>query len=330
MQIGILNYNYAVPTSVSGPADIFAALMRTYPVVSGRELEADFKIDFVTEKKGVFRKQPWGEKVQREITKNDTYDLIIIPAMFSNKIEEVVQKEQKIIEWLKRQHKANAELASICVGSFLLAATGLLDGKKATTNWMFAGLFRQKYPRVMLEDDKIIVDQGKIYSCGGAFSFTTFIIYLIEKYCGHEVAITASKILMINMHQQPQTSFSIFQFQKNHADDEITRVQQYMEANYDKTITVAEMAGISNMSTRNLIRRFEQATGNTPLEYLQRFRIENAKKMLEDKHYGIEQIAMKCGYEDMSFFRKVFKRHVGMTPREYKDKYGRGALKTLQ
>lgn len=330
MQIGILNYNYAVPTSVSGPADIFAALMRTYPVVSGRELEADFKIDFVTEKKGVFRKQPWGEKVQREITKNDQYDLIIIPAMFSNKIEEVVQKEQKIIEWLKRQHKANAELASICVGSFLLAATGLLDGKKATTNWMFADLFRQKYPRVMLEDDKIIVDQGKIYSCGGAFSFTTFIIYLIEKFCGHEVAITASKILMINMHQQPQTSFSIFRFQKNHADDEINRVQQFMEANYDKTITITEMAAICNMSTRNLIRRFEQATGNTPLEYLQRFRIENAKKMLEDKHYGIEQIAMKCGYEDMSFFRKVFKRHVGMTPREYKDKYGRGALKTLR
>src|SRR5690606_26550599 len=106
------------PTSVSGPADIFAALMRTYPVVSGRELEADFKIDFVTEKKGVFRKQPWGEKAPREITKNDRYDLIIIPAMFSNKIEEVVQKEQKIIEWLKRQHKANTELASICVGSF--------------------------------------------------------------------------------------------------------------------------------------------------------------------------------------------------------------------
>jgi len=133
--------------------------------------------------------------------------------------------------------------------------------------------------------------------------------------------------LMINMHQQPQTSFSIFQFQTNHADDAITRVQQYMEKNYNKTITMTEMAGISSMSPRNLIRRFEQATSNTPLEYLQRFRIENAKKMLENKNDGIEQIAMKCGYEDMSFFRKVFKRHVGMTPREYKEKYGRAALK---
>lgn len=327
MRIGILNYGNAVPTSVSGPADIFAALMRTYPVVTGKELAIQFEIDFITEKKTVFWRKPFNEKEQQKITKKDVYDLIIVPAMFSNKIEEVIQKQARIIDWLKQQHKANTELASICVGSFLLAATGLLDGKKATTNWMFANMFRKRYPQVILEDDKIIVDQGRIYTCGGAFSFTTFMIYLIEKFCGHEVAITASKILMINMHQQPQTSFSIFQFQTNHADDAITRVQQYMEKNYNKTITMTQMAGISNMSSRNLIRRFEHATSNTPLEYLQRFRIENAKKMLENKNDGIEQIALKCGYEDMSFFRKIFKRHVGMTPREYKDKYGRGSLK---
>lgn len=327
MQIGILNYKDAVPTSVTGPADIFAALMRTYPVVRGKDLDKDFKIDFVTEKRGVFWRRPFNEKDQYKITSNHVYDLVIIPAMFSNKIEEVTQKESRLVEWLKHQYNRNAELASICVGSFLLAATGLLNGKKATTNWMFADLFRKKYPQVTLEDDKIIVDQGRIYTCGGAFSFTTFTIYLIDKFCGHDIAITASKILMINMHQQPQTSFSIFQFQKEHADDAITRVQQYMEKNYTKTITMKEMAGISNMSSRNLIRRFEQATSNTPLEYLQRFRVENAKKMLENRNYGIEQIAAKSGYEDMSFFRKVFKRHVGMTPREYKEKYGRGALK---
>jgi len=327
MKIGILNYKYAVATSVSGPADIFAALMRTYPVVTGKELDADFQIDFISEKKGVFWRTPFSETEQQKMTRNDVYDLVIVPAMFSTRILEVVRKEAKIIDWLKQQYKAGTELASICVGSFLLAATGLLNGKKATTNWMFADLFRKNYPHVTLEDDKIIVDQGKIYTCGGAFSFTTFMIYLIEKFCGHEVAITASKILMINVHQQPQTSFSIFQFQNNHADEAIAMVQKYMEKNYNKTITMTEMAGISSMSPRNLIRRFEQATSNTPLEYLQRFRIENAKKMLENRNDGIEQIAMKCGYEDMSFFRKVFKRHVGMTPREYKDKYGRGSLK---
>lgn len=327
MRIGILNYDHAVPTSVSGPADIFAASMRTYPVVTGKRLEIEFEIDFVTEEKGVFLRKSFGEHKQYKLTKSDVYDLVIVPAMFSNRIEEVVRKEVRIIGWLQEQYDRGSELSSICVGSFLLAATGLLDEKKATTNWMFADLFRKKYPRIIVEDDKIIIDQGRIYTCGGAFSFTTFMIYLIEKYCGHEVAITTSKILMINMHQQPQTSFSIFQLQKDHADERVAVVQQYMEKNFARLITMKEMADLTNMSSRNLIRRFEQATGNTPLEYLQRVRIENAKKLFEAKSYGIEQVSGKCGYEDISFFRKVFKRHVGMTPSEYKDKYGRRIFK---
>ena len=146
MQIGILNYDYAVPTSVTGPADIFAALMRTYPLVRGKELDAVFCIDFITEKKGAFWRKPFNEKEQQKITADYAYDLVIVPAMFSNKIEEVIKKETRIIQWLKQQYDKDTELASICVGSFLLAATGLLDGKKATTNWMFADLFREKYP----------------------------------------------------------------------------------------------------------------------------------------------------------------------------------------
>ena len=329
MKIGVLNYKDAVPTSVTGPADIFAALMRTYPRVTGKQLETEISIDFISEKKNVFYRKPFNGRELIELSKKDKYDLIIIPAMFSNRIEEVVAKQENLIDWLKKQYKRDTELASICVGSFLLAATGLLNRKRATTNWMFADLFRKKYPEVILEDDKIIVDQGRIYSCGGAFSFTTFMIYLMEKFCGHEVAITASKILMINMHQQSQTSFSIFQFQKDHADDAIEKVQQFMEKNYNKAIIMSEMAATVNMSPRNLIRRFEHATGNTPLEYFQRLRIENAKKLFENRNDGIEQVAMKCGYEDISFFRKVFKRHVGMTPRDYKEKYGRGTVKHL-
>ncbi|MFB6456672.1 GlxA family transcriptional regulator [Chitinophaga sp. Hz27] len=327
MKIGVLNYTNAVSTSVTGPADIFMALTRTYPIVKGQPLEVTFSVEFIQEKKGEFWKTAFGEKDPLPITAKDHYDLIIVPAMLSNKIALVIQQEQRLIEWLKIQYQRGTELASICVGSFLLAATGLLDGKKATTNWMFADMFRQHYPQVILEDDKVIVDQGQISSCGGAFSFTTFIIYLIEKFCGHEVAITASKILMINMHQQPQTSFAIFQFQKQHGDDMISSVQEHMERYYARSITMKDLAAVGNVSTRTLIRHFEKATGNSPLEYLQRIRIENAKKMLEEKNFSIDQVASKSGYEDISFFRKVFKRHVDMTPKDYKEKYGRGALK---
>jgi transcriptional regulator GlxA family with amidase domain len=323
MQIGILDYEYAVPTSVTGPADIFTALTSYYPSVTGKSLNIEFYIDLIREDQGIFFRQPFGGKISETLSNREKYDLIIIPAMFSDKIETVVRKEAKMIEWLQRQYDKDTELASICVGSFLLAATGLLNGKPATTNWMFADMFRKFYPEVLLEDNQVIVDNGSLYTCGGAFSFTTLMIYFIEKFCCHEVAITASKILMINMHQQPQTCFPILYLQKTHSDDAVARVQQYLERNYNKQITMEEMAGISHMSPRNFSRRFEQATRNTPLEYLQRYRIENAKRMLEFPKDSIERIALKCGYEDMGFFRKIFKRHVGMTPKEYKHRYGR-------
>ena len=195
-----------------------------------------------------------------------------------------------------------------------------------TTNIRFANLFRQRYPDVEVQDDKIIIDQGNIYTCGGAFIFTTFIIYLIEKYFGHEEATLVSKILMINTHQQPQHTFSVFQLQRNHADEKIMEAQLFIEKNYQHTLSIENLAGKYYMSNRNFIRRFEGATGNTPLEYLQRVRIEAAKKLLENSSDSIEQIAAKCGYDDIGFFRKIFKRHVALNPKEYQKKYGKMGL----
>jgi transcriptional regulator GlxA family with amidase domain len=307
MRIAVLKYEDAVPTCVTGPADIWSGMSRMYPVLTGIPMEMPIDVDFVT---------PSGKATAK-------YDLVIIPAMRFEKIELVMAREQKMISWLQDQYAQGAELASICVGAFLLASTGLLTGKKATTNWLFADLFRKHFPYIILEDDKVIVDQGRLYSCGGAFSFTSFMIYLIEKHCGHEMAITASKILMINVHEQPQSTFSIFKFQHEHPDEVITKAQLYMEKNYKQPLTLEDLAGRSNMSVRNFIRRFEQATTNTPFEYLQRVRVEAAKKILETKKDGVEQVAARCGYEDVDYFRKIFKRYVAMTPKAYQEKYGR-------
>jgi len=307
MRIAVLKYEDAVPTCVTGPADIWSGMSRMYPVLTGIPMEMPIDVDFVT---------PSGKATAK-------YDLVIIPAMRFEKIELVMTREQKMISWLQDQYAQGAELASICVGAFLLASTGLLTGKKATTNWLFADLFRKHFPYIILEDDKVIVDQGRLYSCGGAFSFTSFMIYLIEKHCGHEMAITASKILMINVHEQPQSTFSIFKFQHEHPDEVITQAQLYMEKNYKQPLTLEDLAGRSNMSVRNFIRRFEQATTNTPFEYLQRVRVEAAKKILETKKDGVGQVAARCGYEDVDYFRKIFKRYVAMTPKAYQEKYGR-------
>jgi transcriptional regulator GlxA family with amidase domain len=282
-------------------------MARMYPVLTGAPFKMQIEVDFVSSP---------GKA-------NGKYDLVIIPAMRFDKIEKVMARERALIKWLQDQYAQGAELASICVGAFLLASTGLLAGKKATTNWLFADLFRKHFPYIDMEDDKVIIDQGRLYSCGGAFSFTSFMIYLIDKFCGHEEAITASKILMINVHDQPQSTFSIFQFQHDHSDETIAKAQQYIEKNYKQPLTLEDLAGRSNMSVRNFIRRFEQATANTPFEYLQRVRVEAAKKILETKMDGVKQVASRCGYEDVDYFRKIFKRYVAMTPKAYHEKYGR-------
>jgi transcriptional regulator GlxA family with amidase domain len=323
MRIAILKYDHAVPTCVTGPADIWNGMSRMYPILTGTPMKMLIQVDFVTASDSVLFATPNGADTAKKLGAKEVYDLVIVPAMRFEKIDLVLESEQVLIKWLQKQYAQGAELASICVGAFLLAATGLLTGKKITTNWLFAEQFRKHFPYVDLEDDKVIIDQGKLYSCGGAFSFTSFMIYLIEKFCGHEESIIASKILMINVHDLPQNSFSIFRFQHDHADEDIAKAQVYIEKNFKTALSIEDLAGRCNMSLRNFIRRFRQATTNTPLEYLQRVRIEAAKKILETKNEGIVQIASRCGYEDVDYFGKIFKRYVAMTPRAYREKYGR-------
>jgi transcriptional regulator GlxA family with amidase domain len=326
MRIAILNYEHAVATCVTGPAEIWNALDGIGHLLADGPAKGTILIDYIrSHQKKLWRKALNTDKEELLATEQ-VYNLVIIPAMRSAKIDEVIRQERMLTDWLKHQHNQGADLASICIGAFLFAETGLLNGKKVTTNLRFANLFRQKYPEVNVQDDKIIVDQGNVCTCGGAFIFTTFMIYLIEKYFGHERAVMVSKILMINTHELAQHTFSVFQLQRDHPDERVREAQLFIEKNYQQTISIEKLAGNHHMSTRNFIRRFEGATGNTPLEYLQRVRIEAAKKLLENSNDSMEQIAVQCGYDDIGFFRKVFKRHVAINPKEYQKKYGKAGL----
>lgn len=220
--------------------------------------------------------------------------------------------------WLKWQCAEGAEVSSICLGTFLLASTGLLDGKMFTTNLLGAKFFREMFPKVTLLDDKIIVDHNRIYSSGGAFSFTSLMMYLIGKFFDHQAAMLESKVFMIHIHDTRQTNYTIFHHQKDHGDSEIVAIQDYIERKYKSSISNEQLAKLVYISDRTLVRRFKKATGNTPYEYVQRIRIEAAKKLLENRDTGIEQIALEIGYEDFSDFRKVFKRLTGVTPLAYK------------
>lgn len=247
-------------------------------------------------------------------------DLIIIPSL-DHDVEKNLSLNRGYVPWIQEQAAAGAEIASMCTGAFMLAETGLLDGRKATTHWYYETLFREMFPAVQLVPEQIIVEEDGVYSCGGTNSYLNLMLYFIEKFCGRETALFAAKMFLIDYDKISQKQYSIFSVQKQHKDDKILAAQKYMEENFDKGISVDDVINNVHISRRSFIRRFKKATGNTPLEYLQRIKIETVKKQLESSDDPISEIIYQIGYSDATAFRQVFKKHTGMSPMAYRKKY---------
>ncbi|MCW3128320.1 MAG: helix-turn-helix protein [Bacteroidetes bacterium] len=249
-------------------------------------------------------------------------DLVIIPALSGN-IPAEVDHNKDFVPWIIEQYKKGSEVASLCVGAFLLASTGLIDGKKCTTHWIACDNFRQMYPNVSLVTEKIVTDENGIYTSGGAFSYLNLVLYLIEKYSGRDVAIYCSKLLEVDIDRQSQLPFAIFGGQQTHQDDVVQKAQQYIEQNYAEKITIDQLADRFAISRRNLERRFKKASGNSPVEYIQRVKIEAAKKSFESSRENINEVMYAVGYSDSKAFRATFRKITGVSPLEYKQRYNR-------
>ena len=249
-------------------------------------------------------------------------DLIIIPALDGD-IGEALENNRAFIPWIQDQYKNGAEVASLCLGAFLLASTGLLKGKKCATHWLATNDFRRMFPDVELVTEKIITDEHRIYSSGGAFSYLNLILYLIEKYAGREMAVLAAKVFAIEIERENQLSFTIFQGQKDHADEPIKKAQEFIEKNYSDKISVEQLTSMLALSRRNFERRFKKATSNTVMEYMQRVKIEAAKLSLESSQENVNEVMYKVGYSDNKAFRNTFKRITGLSPLQYRSKYNR-------
>jgi transcriptional regulator GlxA family with amidase domain len=209
------------------------------------------------------------------------------------------------------------------VGAFLLAATGLLNGKKCSTHWNMANDFRTMFPEVELVDGSIITEEQGIYSSGGANSYWNLLLYLVEKYTNRDTAILASKYFAVDIDRDSQSSFMMFQGQKEHADPEIITTQEFIEDNYQEKITVDELANMVAVGRRSFERRFKKATNNTVVEYIQRVKIEAARRKFESSLKNINQVMFDVGYTDTKAFRTVFKKITGLTPIEYRNKYNK-------
>ncbi len=252
-------------------------------------------------------------------------DLVIIPSLTYD-YAHVLKNNIALIEWIAAQYKAGAEIASICTGAFLLAATGLIDGKSCSTHWNAANDFKRLFPDIDLQIDKLIAVEDGIYSNGGAYSFLNLMLFLVEKYFDRDTAIFCSKVFQIDIDRNTQSPFFIFHAQKNHGDEMILLAQKYIEENMTEKISFEDLAFQMATSRRNFDRRFIKATGNTPVEYLQRMKIEAAKRLLELGRKNITEVMYEVGYADDKAFREIFKRLTGLSPVEYKQKYHRASI----
>lgn len=252
-------------------------------------------------------------------------DLIVIPAVFGD-FRRTEQENSAFIPWILERHKAGAEIASFCIGAFFLAATGLLNGKQCATHWRFANEFRSMYPDALLVDDKIMTEAEGIYTSGGAYSYLNLLVYLIEKYAGRDLAILTAKAFMIDIDRASQSPFIMFQGQKAHEDESVKKAQEFIETNFEDKITVDQLARMLALGRRSLERRFKKATSNTVTEYIQRVKIEAAKKDLESGQKNINEVMYDVGYADVKAFRTTFRKITGLSPLAYKNKYNKDAV----
>ena len=310
-------------SSITGTYEIFKKANAYWKEKSKKEL-------FIIQLAGISKKVEFNEglftvKPHTNISAITKTNLIIIPSLNHN-YQKSVKGNKELIDWIAKQYKDGAEIASICTGAFLLASSGLLDGKSCSTHWSVAENFKSMFPKVNLQTDKLITDENGIYTNGGAYSFLNLVIYLVEKYYDRQTAIYCSKVFQIEMDRNSQSPFTIFAAQKSHGDEMIIKAQAFIENRVDEKVSVEQLSTRFLVGRRNFDRRFIKATGNTPVEYAQRVKIESAKKSLETSRKTINEIMYEVGYSDVKAFREVFRKITGISPLEYRNKYNKEAI----
>jgi len=248
-------------------------------------------------------------------------DLVFIPTTGIS-IEDVVEHYGPVVSWLRGWHKRGVAIASVCSGVGLVAATGLLNGKRATTHWGLANRFREEYPEVKWMPELMVTEDRGIYCGGGMHAALDLSLYLVEKFCGHEVAMQSAKAMLIETPRAWQAGFAIVPLKTEHSDDSISSAQEWLHQNFQRNFPLEATARRVGMSLRNFVRRFKQATGDSPLTYLQKLRIAAAKRLLEGDHRTVQEISNAVGYEDVAFFRNLFQRHTGVSPSAYRQRFG--------
>lgn len=321
-KVTILMLGHGLHSTVTGPLEVFMMAGVAWNHLLGQPLHPRFEVSTVSidgkAVKGSGGLSITPDGAIRDITQTD----LILVSSGGASLESVLRDHAGAIPWLQAWHARGATIAGVCSGVGLLAEAGLLDGKDATTHWGIAEEFRRRFPQVNLIPDRIVTDNGTVLCGGGVNAALDLSLYLVERTCGRETAMQCAKSLLIDASRTSQAGFAVLSFNKHHADRAVMEAQDWIERHHAGDLSVDALASRFNMSPRTFLRRFKAATGSTPLSYLQQVRVAAARQAIEEGSQTIEAIGHRVGYEDIAFFRTVFRRHVGMTPNAYREKFG--------
>ncbi|MDR7273210.1 transcriptional regulator GlxA family with amidase domain [Pelomonas saccharophila] len=247
-------------------------------------------------------------------------DIVLLPASGLD-IQDRIMRESALVPWLRERYESGSYIAGICTGVAFLAESGLLDGRRGTTHWAAVNVFRERYPQVQWCPDEFVTEDGRVLCSGGVYAAVDLSLYLVEKFCGHEIALQCSKALLLSMPRLKQAGYGLIPISRPHADDKIRAVEEYLRDNFERSLSVDYIANRFDMTERTFIRRFKAATGRLPGGYVQALRVAAAREFLERGSMPIATVCAKIGYDDIGFFRGLFKRHTGMTPSDYRAQF---------
>jgi transcriptional regulator GlxA family with amidase domain len=315
----LLSDNYA--STAIGPIEVFHSAGLLWNTLNGTRPNPRFRVT-IASPDGDTVSSPYALRLvpQVPLRKVRHADIVIVPASGLD-LDAQLARNAQLLPWLRRKAAQGAHIAGICTGVAYLAAAGLLDGREATTHWAVASLFRQRYPKVDWHPEKFITEDRRMFCSGGVYASMDLSLYLVEKFCGHEVALQCAKALLINMPRLSQSGYATLPLSRPHNDEKVRAAEHYLEKNYAEDVSLELLAQDLGMSPRNFSRRFKRATGRLPGNYLQGLRVAIAKEMLEDGARSVQVVSAAVGYEDAAFFRGLFKRSTGMTPAEYRENF---------
>ena len=323
VKVNIIVSNNALFSTVFGPFDMFLQAGVFWNMLIGQQPEPRFQtvISSVDGKplQGLGNIQVIPNQTLND---DDEFDLIIIPSEGMN-IQVDHPDFQRRVSYLNTMHEKGATIASICTGAFVLAATGLLDGKVATTHWALSGLFSSMFPKVELNTDLLVVDNDDVLTAGGVAADQDLCMHLISRMCGQEIALQTARCTLVDLSHRDQAPFNTFLIEKQHGDTEVLSCQHLIETNLNKEMSVEYLAEQVHLTRRTLDRRFKKATGYSITSYVQRYRVEKAKHVLERNKTSFDELAFSLGYENVSYFRRLFKKYVGISPKEYRRRFYR-------